>query len=650
MTDDPADRPTATNDMTATANAKRKKNRSGRTASVLAFLLLILLLTAMGTYGYLFRLGADVMAEGVTVGRTDVSGLTKAEAARLITESMGGFRLTFRLDDKTYSVEANNVDPNGAPLVRFQVDQAVQKALGFGRDPSFVAATAARFAALLSGHTVSVPFELDRNRLLRLLTSEFGAAVSRAENADIRVSVRADGTPDIAIAKERIGMTIDYSAAVNDAQARLERLSNAIIPLSATREYPTITTAEARSVSGEAEVMMARAPFTIMAKGKKWTVPASAVADWLTVERPEGAGGQVQVGLNPAKASGYLEKKTNAIRIAPKNAVFELLGGKVATFDPSEDGEGLDLPKSIALIGSFLRTGNGPDGQAVEPPLDLPIAPIKPEIDTLASNPYGIKEVIGVGDTNFAGSPTNRRRNIATGAKALDGVLVMPGEEFSTMKTLGTVDATNGYLEELVIKDNKTEPEFGGGLCQIGTTTFRAVLASGLPVTERRNHSYRVPYYERDGSGRNIGPGKDATIYDPSPDFKFKNDTAAAILIRTAIKGNRATFTFWGAKDGRKAEQTDSRVWNIKPPPPKKITETADLPPGVEKCTEKAHEGSDAQFTYTVTYADGTVVKKDFFSRYRPWGEVCLVGIDPNKPQQSEVTVPSADTAGAAGN
>src|SRR5690606_28740966 len=137
------------------------------------------------------------------------------------------------------------------------------------------------------------------------------------------------------------------------------------------------------------------------------------------------------------------------------------------------------------------------------------------------------------------------------------------------------------------------------GLCQIGSTAFRAALDTGLPITMRQNHSYRVPYYERDGGGNNIGPGKDATNYDPLPDFRFKTDTGHYILITTAITGDKVTFTFWGTKDGRTAEQTRARVYNIVEPPPRKVILTTEIPPGTTKCTESAHVGSDASFTYT---------------------------------------------------
>ena len=236
-------------------------------------------------------------------------------------------------------------------------------------------------------------------------------------------------------------------------------------------------------------------------------------------------------------------------------------------------------------------------------------------------NEMGIKEIIGIGRSDFRGSPPNRIHNIKTGAASLNGILIAPNEEFSLLKALGKIDGEHGYKPELVIKGNKTMPEFGGGLCQIGTTIFRATLASGLPILERQNHSYRVSYYEPP-------VGIDATIYYPKPDFRFLNDTGRYILIQTRIEGTELIFEFWGTKDGRVALQSEPVVYNRTAPPPAKLIETLDLPIGKKKCTERAHAGADAVFTYTITYLDGAVKTQEFKSHYRPWGEVCLIGVE----------------------
>ena len=187
---------------------------------------------------------------------------------------------------------------------------------------------------------------------------------------------------------------------------------------------------------------------------------------------------------------------------------------------------------------------------------------------------------------------------------------------------MGEIDGSNGYLTELVIKGDKTVPEYGGGLCQVGTTVFRGALDSGLPITERRNHSYRVSYYEPAGT--------DATIYDPAPDFKFVNDTGNYILIQSRVEGDDLYFDFWGVNDGRIASTTDPVIYNIVKPPPTKIIETDSLAPGEKKCTESAHSGADAYFDYTVIYPENStttpIKTRRFSSHYIPWQAVCLVG------------------------
>ena len=353
------------------------------------------------------------------------------------------------------------------------------------------------------------------------------------------------------------------------------------------------------------------------------------------------------MGFNSAALNKYLESKAPSFAITPIEAIFEMEEGKVTRLEPSAEGEKLDIKDSIAALEDAVFGVEG--SKRVE----LPIIPVKPEVTTEESNPYGVREIIGVGATNFRGSPRNRRINIAVGAATLNGMVIPPDMEFSLMKALGEIDSEHGYTQELVIKKDKTVPEYGGGLCQIGTTTFRTAMASALPITERRNHSYRVSYYERDGDGWYIGPGKDATIYDPWPDFKFKNDTGNSIIIMTDIDGNKLEFTFWGVNDGRVAEESEVQVWDITEPPEKKEIPSEDLKPGEEKCTEYPHAGAKAAFRYTITYADGTEDEQRFFSLYRPWGEVCLIGIDPNAPPLPEDmgsgTDISADASGAQG-
>lgn len=149
---------------------------------------------------------------------------------------------------------------------------------------------------------------------------------------------------------------------------------------------------------------------------------------------------------------------------------------------------------------------------------------------------------------------------------------------------------------------------------------FRTALNTGLPITSRQSHSYTVSYY--------YPIGTDATIYDPAPDMKYINDTGNYILLQTRIEGNKLIFEMWGTKDSRTVEKTEPRLYGWQSPPPKKTIETTDLAPGVVKCTERAHQGVSAEFDYKVTYANGDVKEETFQSKYKPWQEVCLLGVE----------------------
>jgi len=245
-----------------------------------------------------------------------------------------------------------------------------------------------------------------------------------------------------------------------------------------------------------------------------------------------------QTNINNGLIQSYVEDLARRVNRDPSDAKFKVEDGKVATFAESQNGIALDVDKSVEAIISALN--NISSNQTIS----LPFESKKPDLDYADVNNMGISSLIGEGTSNFKGSPTNRVHNIKVAIERFNGILIKPGEEFSFVKTLGDVDADHGYLPELVIKQGVTEPEFGGGICQVSTTTFRAAIYSGLKITARRNHAYPVSYYNPQGM--------DSTVYIPQPDLKFINNTSGYILIQTKIVGTILTFDFYGTDDGRK--------------------------------------------------------------------------------------------------
>jgi len=342
-----------------------------------------------------------------------------------------------------------------------------------------------------------------------------------------------------------------------------------------------------------------------------WKIKTSRLVTWASVQK---INDNLELYFDQEKIKEYLATtiapEVNQEVILPR---FEIKNGRVTSWQTGKNGRELDLDSSANEITKTL----------LEEKNETTLITKEVTAENLtADNNLQIKEKIGTGYSNFTGSSVSRRHNISTGAATLHGLLIKPGEEFSLIKTLGDVSAETGYLPELVIKGDKTVPEFGGGLCQVGTTIFRTALASGLPITMRQNHSYRVSYYEPAGT--------DATIYIPQPDLRFINDTGNYVLIQARIDKNNLYFDFWGTKDGRVATTTAPVIYNIVKPEATKIIESDSLKPGEKKCTESSHNGADAYFDYTVTYPEEStttpVHERRFKSHYIPWRAVCLIG------------------------
>jgi len=327
---------------------------------------------------------------------------------------------------------------------------------------------------------------------------------------------------------------------------------------------------------------------------------------------------QVKLIFESKKVEEYLNTIKWRIEKPVKEAKFKLINNRVVEFQGSQAGYQIDLEKTLNNLNQEIILNKNNTTQ-------IAIKKIEPQTNISNINDLGINELIGIGTSSFAGSPVNRKHNIKVGAQSLNGLLLAPGDIFSTNQALGDINAAKGYLPELVIKGNETIPEYGGGLCQVATTLFRTAVNSGLDITHRKSHAYRVSYYEPAGT--------DATIYSPWPDLRFINDTPNYLLLQTKVVGDNLRFEFWGTSDGRQVSTTTPKIWNITSPGETKYIETTDLKPEKIKCTETAHYGAEAEFTRTISYPDSDKEPKteSWYSKYRPWQAVCLVGIDPNK-------------------
>jgi len=335
-------------------------------------------------------------------------------------------------------------------------------------------------------------------------------------------------------------------------------------------------------------------------------------------------------GLNLPSAYHYSDTKLisslsptiEKLHIDPVDSLFTFQNGRVSVFKPSKDGQTVDTEKLKSQTSSkFLTVVSSSKPQILA--IEIPVKVLKPKITTDKANNLGIKELLASGTSLFQHSITNRIYNISLAATRLNGILVAPNEVFSFGKALGDISAFTGYLQAYVIQNGKTVLGDGGGVCQVSTTFFRALLNAGLPIIERTAHAYRVGYYEQDSP-----PGLDATVFVPSVDLKFKNDTGNYILIQTLIDPNvlRLTFELYGTKDGREVVIGKPVVSNESPPPPDIYQDDPTLPKGQVKQVDFAAWGAKVYFTRQVTKNGKVIISDRFDSDFRPWQAVYLRG------------------------
>ncbi|MEI7498182.1 MAG: VanW family protein [Candidatus Falkowbacteria bacterium] len=583
-------------------------------AIVFCFFILVLII-GDAVYGSNYR---NRIISGVHIGKIDLSGLSKQEAEMQLAKNWDTFNengILLHLNDQSVPLTPQSFSSNGdagALLIDFDTEMTVSNAFIYGHTTNPITNTLNHLSTYLFGRAVEPTFSMNQSAISTFLHNAFAKQEMPAKNAKLAFTTTANNA-DFTITPEQSGKIIDEQALFTDLELNLRTLSTQTIELKLIESAPLVNQIDLLAVKSEAEQYLALTPIKLKSTSTSWKIDGKRLGSWITSSRANQTD-TAQIGLDLDQIKKYLREQVAAKIDQPAaDARFLIQGGRVTQFQQSKVGKVVDIDATAASIEANILA-------MVTSTIPVSIK-IVTGLDNSASSTdnLGITELLGTGQSNFSGSPANRRHNIKTGAFSLNGLLIKPGDTFSVVKNLGSLDAAGGYLPELVIKGNKTTPEYGGGLCQVGTTMFRTAIEAGLPIVERRNHSYRVSYYEPAGT--------DATIYDPSPDFKFLNDTGNYILIQARMSGNMLYFDFWGTKDGRIAKHTYPSITNIVKPQPTKIIETTDLPVGQKKCIEKAHNGADASFNYSVTYLDGSVKEKQFNSHYTPWREVCLLGV-----------------------
>jgi vancomycin resistance protein YoaR len=579
-----------------------------RWEATLALLAVAIISAGVATLFILELWLADRVLPGVYVWDVNLGGLTRDEAvARLEAE----FRYpadrhpTLRYGDQTWPV---NPDDLGT---RLDAPTSVDVALTVGHRGDLMSRLREQVNVLLNSTLVLPSFSFDPGA-----GSMFLSGIARQINRPLRNATLSLGEGlDVAIVPGQVGREVDEEATRQALTERVSQMAGGEVALTVRESQPLL--ADMSAAQAEVQHILS-SPVVLTAPGfEPWTIEPQTLASWLILKPIVGADGQatLSASLDPGQARRLADEIATQVAREPINAQFRFddTAGALYPVVESVPGRTLDVTATVSLIES-AAAGD-------ERTVTLPLVEIHPAIATEDAASLGIVELIGEGITSFAGSSASRVQNIVVGAAQFDGLLIPPGETFSFNHYLGEVTAEKGYEESIIIWGNTTRADVGGGLCQVSSTAFRAAFWAGLPIVERWPHAFRVSYYEPP-------KGLDATIYSPSVDLKWVNDTGHYILIETYVnkETQRLLFRYYGTNPGRTVEMEGPYESNPVPHGPDIYRDDPTLPKGQTKQIEWAKDGLDVT-VYRVIKENGVEVARDtFFSRYQPWQAVYLVG------------------------
>lgn len=584
------------------------------------FILLPILigLVALGLFEAKYH---DKFYPGVFVGGEKVGGKTYAEAFSYFEEKAeelrkNGFSVSFenlKGIKKEVNIPISVQGPTPDNSIEYFIingwENDLKKAYKWGHGLNVFRSSIEQFTLLFAEKNFNFFSTLQKEAVDSLLEDEFYGFLNKSVPAKFLLI-----NNKMSVSKEKIGEKINTEEVMDVLKEKLSKFNTDPVTFRAYKDIPTITQEKLELFLSFAEKLAKEVILVFQYQKYKWNIKGTKLVTWLTVK------GENEIGIDRVELEKYLKNTVSKfIENPPRNSRFEIQNGELVEVVSGKMGNVINTDEVLEQIEKIIseeRINSNSEGKRIDVLIETIETEPKVTKDTIEK--YQIKNLVGEMRTSFEGSSVDREHNIKIGVAAITGILIAPGEEFSTVDSIGPVSEKEGYVKELVIKENKTTKEFGGGLCQIATTLFRLALNAGLPITERVNHRFVVHYYDP--------PGLDATIYGPHPDLRFVNDTGGYLFLQARVENKQVIMELYGQKDSRSVEISKPFLYNKIPAPETKYVQSRELPVGITECSETPHDGVTANVLYTVNYPDGTVKKTNFKSIYQPWQKVCLVG------------------------
>jgi vancomycin resistance protein YoaR len=390
--------------------------------------------------------------------------------------------------------------------------------------------------------------------------------------------------------------------------------------------------ADLAATKAQAQSMLA-APATLKYDDRSWTWQGGPVAK--VVERtwelkPDAIAAMIRftektgtdnpmpaLFLDQEAVEAYGKELAKNVDQPVRDARLEWEDGKITPLVLSQEGRQLQVEQLPERLMNALTS----DTRLVE----LPVVTQKPKVAIEDVPRMGIVEQVIERSTYYGDSIPERQTNVERGAQLLNGVVVAPGETMSFNQTVGDVTFENGFAIGFSASAEGTFPDAGGGICQVSTTLFHAIFWGGYSVEERHYHPYRIRRYEEPLVG------VEATVYAPTQDLKFVNDSSSYLLVQARTDGQRLYVAFYGTKPKWTVQVGDPLITNVRPADPRVVVETTNLlAKGREIWVEKAEDGMDVTVRRVVTEPGKPSRSAQFVSKYRPQRNLKVVGTGPS--------------------
>ncbi len=580
----------------------------GLVASLLLWPLLILVLaTLVGAVHALWF--TDRIYPGVYVAEVPLGGLTVAEARAVLAglEPRDGLEpVLVELDARQFAL-GGTWDASDQAL-----DLLTHRAWLQGRDGSPVANQIARWRLALRGAYLDPPVIYDPGKAAELV-------------AHVERSLERPGRPSVSVGSVQV-------PAIDGLEVDTEQLAADI---------------EAAADGGQSDSIR------VVADSSTVGMPVFLPTDFnrSTVVVEDAARG-LRLALDPFQLSlamqgpGFRELDLEVLEALvarwepllarpPREGrlAFDRSTGRLQVVVPSQTGLALDVEGTARAVADAVALGRNR--------VQAQFKVVEPVVGTDNPEAYGIRELVASGTTWFKGSSASRIHNIERTTSQLHNVMVPPGADFSFNDAVGAITAANGYADSAIIWGDRTAVGVGGGVCQVSTTLFRAAFDGGFPIVERYNHGYVVSWYGQ--------PGKDATIYSPYVDFRFRNDTGAWILIQPRLDLAQGTLTFdiFGTAFDRVVTISEPVISDVIEPEDPLYLEDSALAPGEQRLVETEKLGMTVTVDRTIVQ-QGRSRTERFRSVYQPWRAVYLVGYDPEAGADNADPADQAPSAAGA--